>query len=150
MNRLITATSVLISIGFGLSAAAQNGYTAVSQTSRDASVQNGYYDVFVPIAKYMACGDTDALSAWFADNLEITILHTTNDSSKNQARQILKSFFSTYTPRDFQIMHNAGRANQKYALGSLSAGGEIFMVTIFVSSKDDVYKIQQLKIERIE
>ncbi|MCD8312874.1 MAG: DUF4783 domain-containing protein [Bacteroidales bacterium] len=142
MNRLLTAASVLIAMSFGSMAKAQVGYTTVTQ--------NGYYDVFVPIAKYLACGDTESLSAWFADNLEITILHSTNDSSKNQARQILKSFFNTYTPRDFQILHNAGRANMKYALGSLNAGGEIFMVTIFVSSKDDIYKIQQLKIERIE
>ena len=37
----------------------------------------------------------------------------------------------------------------KYALGSLTAGGEDFMVTIFVSSKGRDYKIQQLKIERM-
>ncbi len=134
MNRLITTTSLLIALSFGVS----------------ASAQSGYYDVFVPISKYMAGGDAESLSAWFADNLEITILGNTNDSSKNQARQILKAFFSSYTPREFQIMHTAGRANLKYALGSLHAGGEIFMVTIFVSSKDDVYKIQQLKIESID
>ncbi len=104
--------------------------------------------MFVPITKYMACGDTESLSAWFADNLEITILSSTNDSSKSQAKQILKSFFSTYTPRDFQILHKAGRANLKYAVGSLNAGGEIFVVTIFVSSKEDAYKIQQMKIVR--
>ncbi len=115
-----------------------------------ASAQNRAYDVFVPIAKYMKKGDADRLSAWFADNLEITILSTTNDSSRNQARQIMKSFFNSYTPRSFTIDHKAGRSNMKYALGSLSAGGEMFIVTIFVSCKDDTYKIQQLKIERIE
>lgn len=115
-----------------------------------ASAQNRAYDVFVPIAKYMKKGDADRLSAWFADNLEITILSTTNDSSRNQARQIMKSFFNSYTPRSFTIDHKAGRSNMKYALGSLSAGGEMFIVTIFVSCKDDRYKIQQLKIERIE
>ena len=59
------------------------------------------YDVFVPIAKYIGQGDADKLSAWFADNLEISIMSTSNDSSKNQAKQILKSFFSNYTPRSF-------------------------------------------------
>ncbi len=115
-----------------------------------ATAQDGTYDVFVPIAKYMSNGDVDKLSAWFADNLEITILYSTNDSSRNQARQILKSFFNSYTPRDFMITHKAGRSNMKYALGLLNAGGETFNVTIFASCKDDSYKIQQLKIERIE
>lgn len=115
-----------------------------------SAAQNRSYDVFVPIAKYMKKGDADRLSAWFADNLEITVLTTTNESSRNQARQIMKSFFNSYTPRAFTINHKAGRYNMKYALGSLSAGGEMFIVTIFVSCKDDTYKIQQLKIERLE
>ena len=115
-----------------------------------ASAQDGSYDVFVPISKYMREGDAEKLSAWFADNLEITILSVTNDSSKNQARQIMKSFFSSYTPRSFEINHQAGRSNMKYALGSLNAGGERFVVTIFVSCKEGTYKIQQIKIDRSE
>ena len=134
MNAALKITSVLVAFTMGFCAYAQNRS----------------YDVFIPIAKYMKKGDADKLSAWFADNLEITILSTTNDSSRNQARQIVKSFFNTYTPRSFTINHKAGRSNMKYALGLLSAGGETFLVTIFVSCKDETYKIQQLKIERIE
>ncbi len=115
-----------------------------------ASAQNGGYDVFVPISKYLRNGDAERLSAWFADNLDITILSSSNNSSRNQARQILKSFFTSYSPRSFDIDHKAGRANMKYALGSLNAGGEVFTVTIFVSYKDKDYRIQQLKIEKIE
>ena len=115
-----------------------------------SSAQDSGYDVFVPITKYLQAGDADKLSAWFADNLEVTIFTVTNDSSRSQARQILKTFFNSYTPRSFDITHKAGRANMKDALGSLNAGGEIFVVTIFVSYKDTSYKIQQLKIERIQ
>ena len=28
-------------------------------------------DVFIPIAKYMEAGDSDKLSVWFADNLQV-------------------------------------------------------------------------------
>ena len=112
--------------------------------------QDKSYDVFNPIAKYIRMGDAEKLSAWFADNLEISILSTTNDSSRNQAKQIMKSFFDSYTPRSFNINHTAGRSNMKYALGSLNAGGEVFEVTIFVNYKDNSYKIQQLKIEKSE
>jgi len=107
------------------------------------------YDVFVPIAKYLGRGDAEKLSVWFDDNLEITIMSTTNDSSKNQAKQILKAFFDNHTPRSFEIRHTASRSNSKYALGFLNAGGEVFEVTIFVSNCGDRYKIQQLKIDRI-
>lgn len=112
------------------------------------SAQDEGYDVFVPIAKYIRLGDAEKLSAWFDDSLEISIISNTSDSSKNQAKQILKAFFDSYSPRGFDITHTAGRSNMKYAIGRLSAGGESFEVTIFVTFKQDTYKIQQLKIMR--
>ena len=113
------------------------------------SAQDKGYDVFVPIGKYIAQGDAASLSAWFADNLEVSIISSTRNCSKTQARQIVKTFFDTYTPRSFDISHKASRSNMKYALGQLNAGGEVFIVTLFVSSKaDGTYQIQQFKIDR--
>lgn len=112
--------------------------------------QDNSYDVFQPIAKYIGQGDAEKLSAWFSDNLEITIFASSNDASRTQAKQIMKSFFKAYTPRSFEISHKAGRSNMKYALGTMNAGGEMFLVTIFVNFNDDNYKIQHLKVERIE
>ena len=123
---------------------------AVSFFCGNAMAQDSGYDVFNPIAKYLAKGDADKLSAWFSDNLEVTIFSRSNDSSRNQARQIVKTFFKSYTPRSFEINHKAGRSNMKYALGTLNAGGELFNVTIFVSYNDADYRIQHLKIERID
>ena len=116
----------------------------------NAAAQDNGYDVFFPIAKYIENGDAEKLSAWFSDNLEITIFSDSNDSSRNQARQIMRSFFNTYTPRSFEITHKAGRSNMKYALGQLNAGGEAFLVTIFVNYKNSGYKIQHIKIEPVE
>ena len=104
----------------------------------------------MPISKYLGQGDAEKLSAWFSDNLEVTIFSNSNDCSRNQACQLLKSFFKSYTPRAFEIAHKAGRTNMKYALGTLTAGGEHFMVTIFVGFKDSSYRIQHIKIERME
>jgi hypothetical protein len=119
------------------------GTDAFAQSAGDTK------DVFVPIAKYIRSGDADRLSAWFDDNLEVTIFSSTNDASRNQARQIVKSFFNTYSPRSFQINHTASRPNMKYAYGTLTAGGERLSVTIFVSCKDGKsYYIQQLKFEK--
>lgn len=107
-------------------------------------------DVFAPIAKYIERGDANCLSAWFAENLEVSIFMNSNDASRSQATQIMKSFFKSYTPRSFKITHKVGRQNMKYAIGTLSAGGEVFTVTIFVGYSDEQYKIQHLKIERID
>lgn len=116
-----------------------------------AAAQSDGFDVFVPIGKYITQGNSDALSAWFADNLEVSVLSKGSTASKSQARQIMKSFFESYTPSSFNITHTAGRANMKYVLGELKAGGERFHVTIFVSCKGEgnSYTIQQIKIDRI-
>ena len=115
-----------------------------------ASAQNDTYDVFIPISKYIRQGNADKLSAWFSDNLEISVFSESNETSRAQAKQIMKSFFETYTPRTFDIEHTAGRSTMKFALGMLKAGGEVFEVTIFVSIKDNTYRIQQLKIQKAE
>ena len=124
-------------------------FSAVFASASLVSAQESGYDVFNPISKYLASGDAERLSAWFSDNLEVSIFSTSNDSSRNQARQIVKSFFRSYTPRSFEITHKAGRSNMKYALGTLNAGGEMFLVTIFVGYDNTAYKIQHLKIERM-
>ncbi|MBO4433953.1 MAG: DUF4783 domain-containing protein [Bacteroidales bacterium] len=121
---------------------------AFSFSGKVPAPQDGGYEVFVPIGKYISQGDTQKLSAWFADNLEITIISSTRTTSKSQAIQILKSFFQSYTPRSFTITHTASNASMKYALGQLNAGGEMFIVTIFVNMRGDKFEIQQLKIER--
>ncbi|MGN1232458.1 MAG: DUF4783 domain-containing protein [Candidatus Cryptobacteroides sp.] len=124
--------------------------SAVVFSGTEVCAQSAGYDVFIPIAKYIRLGDADRLSAWFDDNLEISILSKTSDSSRSQALRIIKAFFNNFNPREFDITHTAGRSNMKYALGRLNAGGEIFEVTIFVSCKDDSYRIQQIKISKKE
>ncbi len=130
-------------------ALAQNFILQKTSQPTPAPAAEGGDDVFVPISKYIAAGNAEALSAWFADNLEIAVLAKESDASRAQARQIVKTFFDNFTPRSFNITHTAGRANMKYALGTLKAGGETFNVTIFLSCKEDRYRIQQLKIERL-
>ena len=116
----------------------------------NSNAQSGSYDVFVPISKYIAQGNADALSAWFSDNLDITILSKGGNSSKVQAKQIVESFFSSHTPRSFEITYTAGRSNMKYAIGNLSAGGETYLVTVFVYCNEEKNQIQQFKIERVQ
>lgn len=118
--------------------------------SLGAMAQSGSYDVFVPISKYISQGNADALSAWFSDNLDITILSKGGNSSKVQAKQIVNGFFNSHTPRSFEVTYTAGRANMKYAIGNLNAGGETYLVTIFIYCTDEKNEIQQFKIERVQ
>ena len=107
------------------------------------------FDVFVPISRYLGNGDAEKLSAWFSNSVEITILGESNTCSCSQARHILKSFYAAYTPRSFDVTHKASQGNMKYAIGELKAGGETFVVTVFLCMKNNCYDIHQLKIERL-
>ncbi|MDD2594369.1 MAG: DUF4783 domain-containing protein [Bacteroidales bacterium] len=113
-----------------------------------ASAQQNDQDAFTPIGKYIQSGDYEKLSAWFADNLELDILGAINNCTRNQAKLIMKNFFTNYTPKKFTIIHKSGKAPMKYAVGSLSAGGEKFRIILFVKTTDNITSVQQLKIER--
>ena len=109
----------------------------------------GEFAVFSPIIKYLSAGDAASLSTWFADNLDVTVISTSRNCSKKQAREILRNFFASNTPRSFQVTHKASESNKKYLIGLLNAGGELFQVTIYATSNgSDTYRIQQLSISR--
>lgn len=113
-----------------------------------STAQEGSQDVFTPIGKYLQAGDCEKLSAWFADNLELDMLGAVNNCTRNQAKLIMKNFFTSYTPKKFTIIHKSGKAPMKYAVGSLNAGGERFRVILYVKTYDEKSYIEQLKVER--
>ena len=117
-------------------------------TAGPSTAQENAQDVFTPIGKYIQAGDYDKLSAWFADNLELDMLGAVNNCTRNQAKLIMKNFFSTYTPKKFTIIHKSGKAPMKYAVVSLSAGGERFRLILYVKTTDAGSHIEQLKVER--
>ena len=104
-------------------------------------------DVFIPIAKYMESGDADKLSVWFADNLQVDVMGTINNCTRNQAKLILRNFFTNHTPKEFKIMHKSGRPPMNYAVANLDAGGSQYRVIIFVKSVNGKNEILQIKIE---
>jgi len=115
---------------------------ASAQKSEDAS------DVFSPISKYLSRGDAECLAVWFSDNLEIDMMGMTSNYSRSQASQIMKSFFTDYPPRYFQVVHKSGSYPMNCAVGNMEGGGCKFLVTILVKTTNDGNAIQQIKIER--
>lgn len=147
MNKFLHTFTVAAALLVSLAAGAQSFF--VSNTNARAQQPQGEFSVFSSITKYLAAGDETSLSSWFADNLDVTVLSTSRNCSKKQAREILRNFFASNTPRSFEVTHKASEANKKYLIGQLNAGGELFQVTIYAtSSGQETYKIQQLNISR--
>lgn len=147
MNKLLHTVLVSVALLSGWAAHAQS--YLISNTGSRTQQPQGEFSVFSSITKYLAQGDEASLSTWFADNLDVTVLSTSRNCSKKQAREILRNFFASNTPRSFEVTHKASEANKKYLIGQLNAGGELFQVTIYAtSSGQETYKIQQLNISR--
>ena len=147
MNKLLHTVTVAAALLVSLGAGAQS-FLVSNGNSRSTQPQ-GEFSVFSSITKYLAAGDEASLSSWFADNLDVTVLSTSRNCSKKQAREILRNFFASNTPRSFEVTHRASETNKKYLIGQLNAGGELFQVTIYAtSSGQETYKIQQLNISR--
>ncbi len=108
----------------------------------------GENNVFVPIAKYLQRGDAECLAAWFAENLQVNVMGTVSNCSRSQARQIVRNFFTNYTPRDFEIVYTSGTYPMEYAVGNLDSGGNMFTITILVKTNESGNYIEQLKIEK--
>jgi len=105
-------------------------------------------DLFSPVGKYLASGDCDRLSNWFADNLDIEVADQPTNCSRNQARLILKDFFDENPPSNFAILHKTTKESLRYAIGQLTAGGETFNVVIAIKSSDGKNFIEHLAIRR--
>ena len=147
MRKPLHILVALAAVCWSLSAAAQTPVTPVRTMVPQSA--DGEFSVFTSITKYLAAGDAASLSSWFADNLDVTVISSTRNCSKAQARQILRNFFDTHTPRSFTATHKASEANKKSMIGLLNAGGELFQVTIYAtSSAGGTYKIQELSISR--
>lgn len=105
-------------------------------------------DVFIPIAKYIQKGDSERLSAWFAENLEVDILGQKTECSRVQATRIMQNFFSQHTPKSFSIMHKSGNPPMKYAIGSLNTGPENLRVILLVRTNPGTPQILRIRIEK--
>ncbi len=80
-------------------ALAQNFILQKTSQPAPAPAAEGGDDVFVPISKYIAAGNAEALSAWFADNLEIAVLAKENGRLSRPSSTTLRHAVSTSPTR---------------------------------------------------
>ncbi len=93
-------------------------------------------------------GDATAMSAWFHQSLEMTILEEKYETSKNQASRILESFFKSHTPSGFTISFEGTKEQSKYAIGTLNTSAGKFRVNMYFLTKEGQRLIYYLSIEK--
>ncbi|HPG74004.1 MAG TPA: DUF4783 domain-containing protein [Bacteroidales bacterium] len=105
------------------------------------------FDIPVKIFQAMKLGNVDELSKYFNTSIELVVLDKEDVYSKQQAVQILKTFFSKYKVKNFTLLHQGGKEEAQYAIGTLETEQGNFRVYFLVRQKGTTALIHQLRIE---
>lgn len=102
----------------------------------------------IELAEAIGQGNASAMSEYFHQSLEMSILEKDYKSSKVQATRIMESFFKKHSPTGFTVSFEGTKEQSKYAIGSLSTKDGTFRVNLFFINKDDKRLIYYLSIEK--
>jgi hypothetical protein len=106
-------------------------------------------DDFKEISDAIRAGNAREVSKHFGNRVELTVQTSESICSKTQAEVILKDFFDNHTPTNFRIIHQGSSTKgSKYAIGNLTTNNGSFRTYLFIKQVGNVYKIQELRIEK--
>jgi hypothetical protein len=93
-------------------------------------------------------GNDVSLAAFFNENVELVVESHDDVYSKSQAQQIVAEFFKSNKPKQFSIIHQGGKEDARYAIGSLVTVTGTFRVYFLLKNKNNNSYIHQLRIEK--
>jgi hypothetical protein len=99
------------------------------------------------IISSLKTGNSTKLAGYFNQNVELVVLENESVCSKSQAQQIINDFFSKYPPQKFVIIHQGGKGDSNYAIGSLETQNGKFRVYFLIKTINQISFIHQLRIE---
>lgn len=100
------------------------------------------------IIKAIKVGNAGVLADYFNVNIELLILENEDVYSQAQAEQILKDFFIRNKPVGFTILHQSGKGESRYAIGTLTTEKEKYRVYFLIKMNNNIPLIHQLSIEK--
>lgn len=94
-------------------------------------------------------GNSRELSKHFNNNINLTVPGYEGVYSKAQSEIILKEFFSKFTPKSFNIIHQGvSKDGSQYSIGNLETTNNTMFRSYFLLKKhSDRFFLQQLRFE---
>jgi hypothetical protein len=95
-------------------------------------------------------GNASGLSAFFDENVELTLPAQSDSYSKAQAVLILKDFFTNNGVKNFEVKHKGDQSGSQYCVGTLQTKSGNFRTTVFMKVKNNKDVVKEIRFQTIE
>lgn len=102
------------------------------------------------IARALGSGDAEALSKYFGDNVEISILDKEQLYTKAKATDVLRGFFNTNKPKGFSQVHKgtSRENNDQYCIGNLTSAAGDYRVYLYLKVNGNAVTVQEIRFDK--
>ena len=102
-------------------------------------------DVFTNVRNAIKAADSDQLSKYFNQNLDVNIEGNLNSFSKTQAAFAIGEFFKAHTPTDFNIVHKgSSQGGLQFAIGKYTSGADTYTVLVRVKEAGGAKMVHEI------
>ncbi len=102
-------------------------------------------DIFAPMKAAIKAGNTEQLSKYFNQNLDVNIEGNLNTFSKPQAVFAIGEFFKAHPPTDFTIVHKgSSQGGLQFAIGKYISNKDSYSVLIRAKETGDARLIHEI------
>jgi hypothetical protein len=95
-------------------------------------------------------GSSGQLSAYFDDNVELTLPDKSDSYSKAQAQLIVKDFFSNNGVKGFDLKHKGDSPGGHFCIGTLQTNAGNFRTNVFMKTKNGKEVVKEIRFQSIE
>ena len=106
-------------------------------------------DVPVGVVSAFKKGNSQELSNYFGDHVELIIQNTPRSESKQLSESNLSSFFASNKVTGFTVNHQGNRDESSFMIGTLATATGSYRVNCFFRKLQDKYVIHQIRIDKI-
>lgn len=120
---------------------------ALLLSSFDFKEQRGIDEVISALRS----GSSAQLSAYFDDNIELTLPDKSDSYSKAQAQLIVKDFFGNNVVKGFDLKHKGDvPSGGHFCIGTLQTNSGNFRTNVFMKVKNGKEVVKEIRFQAIE
>ena len=95
-------------------------------------------------------GNASQLSAYFDDNVELTLPDKSDSYSKAQAQLIVKDFFGNNGIKGFELKHKGDSPGGHFCIGTLQTNAGNFRTNVFMKIKNGKEVVKEIRFQSID